>query len=203
VRIDSKVIEDIEAGGTKDETRRLTIDPMCIPQVVELTPLTTPEGALAAYGPGEKPVLSLKDWRAMFRVQQVAFKLAREICIRWQGDNGAAAVPVQVLFPKVAFAAKRFLAEKLERKGDSEPCDVLLVGEYMQAAIGPAGSHKEGRFIGKRRSRGHPARRSRARQHALCGLPHHQADLFGDQLPPQCYGCRYPEMGTKRRIPAR
>jgi type III restriction enzyme len=119
-----------------NQVAKVTIDPMRIPQIVELTPLTTPEGALAAYGPGEKPVLSLKDWRAMYRVQQVAFKLAREVCIRWQGDNGAAAVPVQVLFPKVAFAAKRFLAEKLERKGDSEPCDVLLVGEYMQAAIG-------------------------------------------------------------------
>lgn len=118
------------------QVAKVTIDPMKIPQTVELTPLTTPEGALAAYGPGEKPVLSLKDWRAMFRDQQVAFKLAREICVRWQGDNGAAAVPVQVLFPKVAFAAKRFLAEKLDRKGGSQPCDVLLVGEYMQAAIG-------------------------------------------------------------------
>ena len=36
----------------------------------------------------------------------------------------------------MAFAAKRFLVEKLDRKGDSQPCDVLLVGEYMQAAIG-------------------------------------------------------------------
>ena len=115
---------------------KVTIDPMKIPQTVELTPLTTPEGALAAYGPGEKPVLSLKEWRAMFRDQQVAFKLAREICIRWQSDNGAAAVPVQVLFPKVAFAAKRFLAEKLDTRGGSQPCDVLLVGQYMQAAIG-------------------------------------------------------------------
>lgn len=72
----------------------------------------------------------------MFRTQQVAFRLARQICIRWQSDNGAPAVPVQVLFPKVAFAAKRFLAERLDRKGGSQPCDVLLVGEYMQAAIG-------------------------------------------------------------------
>jgi type III restriction enzyme len=24
----------------------------------------------------------------------------------------------------------------LDRKGDSQPCDVLLVGEYMQASIG-------------------------------------------------------------------
>jgi type III restriction enzyme len=117
------------------QVSKVTIDPSRIPQVVELTPLTSPDGTLAAYGPGEKPVLSLKDWRALFRDQQVAFRLAREICKRWLDDNGATAVPVQVLFPRVAFAAKRFLAEKLETKGDSQPCDVLLVGQYMQASI--------------------------------------------------------------------
>jgi type III restriction enzyme len=119
-----------------DLVSKVTIDPMRIPQIVELTPLTTPDGTLAAYGPGEKPILSLKDWRKLFRDQQVAFRIAREICMRWQVDNGATAVPVQQLFPRVAFAAKRFLAEKLDRKGDSQPCDVLLVGEYMQASIG-------------------------------------------------------------------
>lgn len=119
-----------------DQVSKVTIDPMKIPQIVELTPLTSPDGSLAAFGPGEKPVLSLKDWRAMFRDQQVAFRLAKEICTRWAADNGAAAVPMQVLFPKVAFAAKRFLTEKLDRKGGSQPCDVLLVGEYMQAAVG-------------------------------------------------------------------
>ena len=56
-----------------DRVSRVTIDPMRIPQLVELTPLTTPHGGLAAYGPGEKPILSLKDWRAMFRDQQVRF----------------------------------------------------------------------------------------------------------------------------------
>jgi type III restriction enzyme len=65
-----------------ERVAKVTIDPMKIPQTVELTPLTTPEGALAAYGPGDKPVLSLKAWRAMFRDQQIAFKLAREICLR-------------------------------------------------------------------------------------------------------------------------
>ncbi|MEZ5936092.1 MAG: DEAD/DEAH box helicase family protein [Alphaproteobacteria bacterium] len=115
---------------------KVTLDPMKIPQVVELTPLTTPDGSLAAFGPGERHILSLEEWRAHFRDQQVAFRLARGICERWQTDHGADAVPVQQLFPKVAFAAKRFLAEKLDRKGDSRPCDVLLVGEYMQAAIG-------------------------------------------------------------------
>lgn len=115
---------------------KVTIDPMKIPQVVELTPLTTPDGTLAAFGPGERPVLCLKEWRNRFRDQQVAFRLAREVCEQWLADNGTEAVPVQQLFPKVAFAAKRFLSEKLERKGDSRPCDVLLVGEYMKAATG-------------------------------------------------------------------
>ena len=115
---------------------KVTIDPMNIPQVVELTPLTTPDGSLAAFGPGDRTVLSLKEWRSRFRDQHVAFRLAREVCMRWQTDNGANAVPPHQLFPKVAYAAKRFLIEKLNRKGDSHPCDVLLVGEYMQAAIG-------------------------------------------------------------------
>ncbi len=119
-----------------DQVPKVTINPMRIPPHVELTPLTTPDGSLAAYGPGEKPLLSLNDWRSRFRDQQVAFRLAREICIRWQADNGAEAVPIHSLFPKIAFAAKRFLAEKLDLKGDSQARDILLVGEYMQAAIG-------------------------------------------------------------------
>ncbi|MBR0954147.1 BPTD_3080 family restriction endonuclease [Bradyrhizobium canariense] len=118
-----------------NQVGKVTIDPMRIPQIVELTPLTSPDGSLSAYGPGDKPVLSLKEWRAQFREQQVAFRVAREICKRWQTDNGATAVPTQLLFPRVAFAAKRFLAEKLVTNGDSQPCDVLLVGQYMQAAI--------------------------------------------------------------------
>ena len=47
------------------QVSKVTIDPMRIPQRVELTPLTTPDGALAGYGPGKKPVLSLKEWRAL------------------------------------------------------------------------------------------------------------------------------------------
>ena len=119
-----------------NQVAKVTIDPMKIPQTVELKPLTTSEGALTGYGPGEKPVLSLKEWRSLFREQQVAFKLAREVCKCWLEDNGAKAVPVQVLFPKVVFAAKRFLLEKLDCKGSSEPCDILLVGQYMRSAVG-------------------------------------------------------------------
>jgi type III restriction enzyme len=120
-----------------DRVSQVTLDPMQIPQTVELTALTAPEGALSAYGPGERPKLSLDEWRAQFRDQQVAFRLAREVCRRWQEENGTDAVPVMPLFQKVLFAARRFLSDpdKLVRKGDSQACDLLAVGHYMQAAV--------------------------------------------------------------------
>lgn len=116
---------------------KVTLDPMEIPQAVELTSLTAPEGALSAYGPGARPKLSLNEWRAQFRDQQVAFRLAREVCLRWQQDHGGDSVPMTQLFQTVLFATRRFLAdpEKLVRKGDSQACDVLAVGHYMQAAV--------------------------------------------------------------------
>ena len=167
-------------SSTWKQVAKVTIDPMRIPQTVELTPLTTPDGALAAYGPGEKPVLSLKDWRAMFRDQQVAFRLAREICIRWQADNGAAAVPVQVLFPKVAFAAKRFLAEKLDWKGEASPATCCWSANICRRRSARSWTPLRRAPRRQRRGRGHPARRGRSRQHAFRGFPHDEADLSGD-----------------------
>lgn len=120
-----------------NQVAQVTLDPMQIPQSVELTSLTAPEGALSAYGPGERPKLSLGEWRAQFRDQQVAFRLAREVCRRWQEENGKDAIPISQLFPKVLFVARRFVAnpQKLVRKGDSQACDLLAVGHYMQSAV--------------------------------------------------------------------
>ena len=117
-----------------DQVAQVTIDPMRIPDEAKLAPLTTPDGSDAAYGPGEQPLLTLDEWRACFRTQQVAFRLAREICNQWQADNGARAVPIQHLFPELVRTAHRFLIEKLDLRGNSQPCDILFIGEYMQAA---------------------------------------------------------------------
>jgi type III restriction enzyme len=119
----------------------LTIDPMEIPNQVQLNSLTAPEGALAASGPGEKPMMTLADWRARFREQQVAFRLARDVARRWQqaqaGQEKAAAAPAQTMFPHAVAAARRFLADrsKLICKGNSEPVDALLVAWYAQSAV--------------------------------------------------------------------
>lgn len=117
---------------------QVTLDPMHIPQTVELTSLTASEGALSAYGPGDRPTLSLQEWRAKYRDQQVAFRLAHKVMHRWQAEYGVDAVPTSKLFQAVLFAARRFLADpaKLVRKGDSQACDVLAVGHYEQAAVG-------------------------------------------------------------------
>jgi type III restriction enzyme len=120
----------------------LTIDPMKIPNQIQLNPLTTPEGSLSAYGPGEKPLMTLAEWRSRFREQQVAFRLAREVVRRWHGEGGSdttegQVLPAQTLFPHVVSAARRFLADrtKLVCKGSSEPVDVLLVNKYAQTAV--------------------------------------------------------------------
>lgn len=131
-----------QSGGTEirvdwDQVTQVTLDPMEIPQAVELTSLTAPEGSLSEYGPGERPKLSLEKWREQFREQQVAFRLAREVCKRWQQDHGQDSVPTVQLFQTVLSATRRFLADdsKLIRRGDSQPCDVLAVGHYMQEAV--------------------------------------------------------------------
>jgi type III restriction enzyme len=121
----------------------LTLDPMEIPDQVQLNSLTAPEGALCAYGPGERPLMTLTEWRGQFREQQVAFRLAREVVRRWRDEqaapdaDGDPALPAQTLFPHLVSAARRFLADrsKLICKGTANPVDVLLVNKYAQTAV--------------------------------------------------------------------
>lgn len=133
--------QTFEVSIAWDHISQLTIDPKYIPDQTEMNSMTAPEGALAVYGPGQKPVLTLASWRKQFRDQQVAFVLAREVCNRWQKEQGGeaekddVAVPLQSLFPKVAFAAKRFVQEKIICKGTAQPCDVLWAGTYQQQAV--------------------------------------------------------------------
>jgi type III restriction enzyme len=114
---------------------QITIDPKEIHDTVELSSMTVPDGELIAYGPGEKPLLTLRDWRKQYgRLQKVAFKLAASVCKLWRTEQSQAkgdveTVSVQKLFAKIAFAAKQFLqdSEKLICLGTAEPCDVLFV----------------------------------------------------------------------------
>lgn len=132
--------QTFEVNIVWDQVAQVTLDPKEVPNQVELNSLTSFDGALAKFGPGEKSFITLAEWRKQFRLQQVAFSLAREVCLRWQQEQGnleesESTVTPQVLFPKAAYAAKRFLLEKVKCIGTAEPCDVLLVGKYQQAAV--------------------------------------------------------------------
>jgi hypothetical protein len=66
---------------------------------------------------------------------------------RWQNDSGAIAVPAQVLFPQVVFAAKRFLAEKLNRKGGSQHPELVdsatgQLASWSRRCSHPSESHQ-------------------------------------------------------------
>lgn len=124
--------------------QQITLDPTAISDSVELTPMTVPEGHLAVYGPGEKPVLTLAEWRKQFgRDQMVAFKIASKVCQHWQKeqtqatDDAVAQAALQDVFSQVLLAAKRLLQdrEKLICKGTTQPCDVLLAGKYQMAVV--------------------------------------------------------------------
>ena len=141
----------------------------------------------------------------MFRDQQVAFKLAREICVRWQADNGAAAVPVQrAVSRRLPLPPNASLPKSWTGRATASPATCCLVGEYMQAAIG---SLLEA--IKKGASR-------RMREVAVIpqGAAGRGSTLYVDfhttkpiypvnTVPSQRDGRRHTEMGAKRGLPAR
>lgn len=111
----------------------LDIDPMLVPDSVEVRGLATEDGRLAAFGPGIPQTLTLKDWRNSIRARQVAFLLAGDLCRRWveqQGDT----IPPHVLFPRLLRYTERFLREKVNCHGDTQIVDVLI-GIYYRAAL--------------------------------------------------------------------
>ena len=112
----------------------LVLDPMKVPDLTLMKGLTTVDGALAAYGPGEATVVNLDQWRSRIRLQQVAFTLARVVAQQWQQERGDI-IPTHRLFPQLLSFAQRFLLSKVECRGKSVPQDVAL-NPHFQTAIG-------------------------------------------------------------------
>ncbi|UNK48853.1 DEAD/DEAH box helicase family protein [Lysobacter sp. S4-A87] len=111
----------------------LVLDPMEVPDVTLMKGLTTVDGALAAYGPGESSVVTLDQWRSRVRLQQVAFTLAKVVAQQWQQERGDT-IPTHRLFPQLLTYAQRFLMSKVECRGNSAPQDVALNPYFLRAA---------------------------------------------------------------------
>ena len=117
-----------------DKVPTLVLNPMEVPDLTLMKGLTTQDGALAAYGPGAAAVVSLEQWRAQVRVQQVAFTLAKVLAQQWMQERGDI-IPMHRLFPQMLGYAQRYLLEKVKPEGNRAPQDVAL-NPYFQKAAG-------------------------------------------------------------------
>lgn len=111
----------------------LVLDPLEVPDLTLVKGLAGVDGALAAYGPGAAEVISMDQWRAQVRVQQVAFTLAKVLAQQWVQDRGNI-IPMHRLFPQLLGYAQRFLQTKLDCKGNRAAQDVALNPYFGKAA---------------------------------------------------------------------
>jgi type III restriction enzyme len=116
-----------------DLVGKIVLDPAVVPDSTLMRGLATHDGALAAYGPGAPELVSLEAWRTSIRVQQVAFMLAREMTVVWMNERGGSGIPTHTLFPQLLATVNRFLAEKVECKGNREVQDVAISPYFGQA----------------------------------------------------------------------
>ena len=117
----------------------VTLDPLRVPDATLMQGLSNVDPALLAFGPGQKALVSLEDWRTRTRVQQVAFAIAAALVRDWTARNGEI-IPKHRLFPMFVGHAQRFLAEKLDRHGNSMPQDVAI-NPYFQEAVAALADH--------------------------------------------------------------
>jgi type III restriction enzyme len=160
--IDFPVVEGYQDPGVIqlkvnwDQVGYLSIDPNDVPDEVLLRGLTTQDGNLIAFGPGQTTTVSLAIWRSGIRVQQVAFQLARVLAQKWKEDRGDA-IPMQRV------EIRRKLAGRIKPTG-SEVAPRLLVEDLPVEFVVP--KHREGLALvvivctGKRNP-GQPAGRRR------------------------------------------
>ncbi len=116
-----------------DRVGELVLDPDEVPDDVMLRGLTTPDGRLIAYGPGDAVRVNLEAWREGVRIQQVAFELAKVLAQKWMEDRGHS-IPAHRLFPQMLDVATRFIDECVEPLKTRTKQD-LAINPYFGKAI--------------------------------------------------------------------
>jgi type III restriction enzyme len=116
-----------------DRVGELVLDPDEVPDDVLLRGLTTQDGRLIAYGPGEAVRVNLRAWREGVRLQQIAFELAKVLTHKWKAERGDI-IPGHRLFPQMLEAAGRFMDEHVEPLKTRTKQD-LAINPYFGKAI--------------------------------------------------------------------
>ena len=113
-----------------NEIAELRLDPTDIPPEVELKAgLPSNEGRPSLLGPGKLRQVDLQPFRRANRLQELIFKLSRDLTRSYLRQGGCEA-PAHVLFPQIARIVRRYLREKVVPVAPSETIDVFLSPYY-------------------------------------------------------------------------
>jgi type III restriction enzyme len=108
----------------------LILDPDQIPPEVEVKGLNVNnQGRLSLSGPGRVDDVTLAEFRAKRRLQELVFDLARTLtndCLA----QGRCTVPAHVLFPQVTLIVNRYLAERVSVQPPADLKDLFLAPYY-------------------------------------------------------------------------
>jgi type III restriction enzyme len=109
---------------------RLRLDPTSIPTEVQAKGLSlTVNGGFSLSGPGKSDDVTLREFRAKRREQELVFELAKDLTRRYVRAPGCS-VPAHQLFPQFRAIVERFLREKVAISAKSDMKDVFLAPYY-------------------------------------------------------------------------
>ena len=108
----------------------LVLQPDLIPPNVDVKGLSiTNTGRMRLSGPGRLDEVSLREYRAKMRMQELVFDLARGMTKHYVSQPGCH-VPAHVLFPQLVKIIQRYTSEKVEVRSPAELKDLGLAPYY-------------------------------------------------------------------------
>jgi type III restriction enzyme len=127
----------------------VVIEPGRIPPEVEMkAALLNNQGRMTLSGPGKISDVTLKEFRAKRRVQELVFELAATLTRDYVGQQRCE-IPAHVLFPQIVPIVQKCLAKKVEVRSPSDVKDAFLapyfgwIIERLLQVIGPDASQGE------------------------------------------------------------
>lgn len=108
----------------------LVLEPGRIPPEVEVKGLhASNKGRLSLSGPGKLDEVTLKEFRAKRRIQELVFDLARTLTRDYAAQKQCA-VPAHKLFPQLAAIIQQYLDKKIEVRPPADKKDLFLAPYY-------------------------------------------------------------------------
>ncbi|MBI3761101.1 MAG: DEAD/DEAH box helicase family protein [Chloroflexi bacterium] len=113
-----------------DSVPPLMLDPTQIPTEVEMKAgLLNNKGRHSLSGPGRVDDVTLREWRAKVRVQELEFDLATGLA-RDAIAGGQCDIPAHVLFPQMRGIVRQYLDTRVERAPGADLKDLFLSPYY-------------------------------------------------------------------------